>query len=70
MVPALCWSTSLWPIIQAGLKPIFVDVSLDTFTIDLDTIKKKVNKKIKAVMMLNILGNCSEMEKIRTFLTN
>ncbi len=69
LVPALCWSTSLWPIIQAGLKPIFVDVSLDTFTIDLDTIKKKVNKKIKAVMMLNILGNCSEMEKIRTFLT-
>ena len=22
----LCWSTSLWPIVQAGLKPVFVDV--------------------------------------------
>ena len=25
LIPALCWSTSLWPIIQAGLKPKFVD---------------------------------------------
>ena len=25
IIPAICWSTSLWPIVQAGLKPIFVD---------------------------------------------
>ena len=25
LIPALCWSTSLWPIVQAGLKPKFVD---------------------------------------------
>ena len=68
IVPALCWSTSLWPIIQAGLKPVFVDVSLDTFTLDFETIKKKITKKTKAVMILNVLGNCSEMEKIKNFL--
>ena len=27
LIPALCWSTSLWPIVQAGLKPKFVDVN-------------------------------------------
>ena len=68
IVPALCWSTSLWPIIQAGLKPVFADVSLDTFTLDFETIKKKITKKTKAVMILNVLGNCSEMEKIKNFL--
>ena len=26
LVPAVCWSTSLWPIIQSGLKPRFIDV--------------------------------------------
>ena len=30
LIPAICWSTSLWPIIQAGLKPKFVDVNLET----------------------------------------
>ena len=30
LVPALCWSTSLWPIIQAGLKPKFIDIDKDT----------------------------------------
>ena len=68
IIPALCWSTSLWPIIQAGLKPVFADVNLKTFTLDLETIKKKINKKTKAVMILNVLGNCSEMEKIKTYL--
>ena len=26
LVPVLCWSTSVWPFVQFGLKPIFVDV--------------------------------------------
>ena len=26
LIPTVCWSTSLWPIIQSGLKPVFVDV--------------------------------------------
>ena len=68
LVPALCWSTSLWPIVQAGLKPVFADVNLNTFTLDLNTIKKKITKRTKAVMILNVLGNCSEMEKIKSFL--
>ena len=47
IVPALCWSTSLWPIIQAGLSPVFADVNLETFTLDLATIKKILQKKQK-----------------------
>ncbi len=41
LVPSLCWSTSLWPIVQAGLVPKFVDVSLDTLNISIKDIKKK-----------------------------
>ena len=68
LVPAVCWSTSLWPIIQSGLKPRFIDVDLNTFSPSLKIIKKSVNKKTKAVMLLNILGNCSEIDSIRNFL--
>ena len=68
LVPAVCWSTSLWPIIQSGLRPRFIDVDLNTFSPSLKIIKKSVNKKTKAVMLLNILGNCSEIDSIRNFL--
>ena len=68
LVPAVCWSTSLWPIIQSGLKPRFIDVELNTFSPSLEIIKKNINKKTKAVILINILGNCSEMDSIRDFL--
>ena len=67
LVPAICWSTSLWPIIQAGLSPVFADVNLETFTLDLKNIKKNITKKTKAIMILNVLGNCSELDKIKKF---
>ncbi len=68
LVPAVCWSTSLWPIIQSGLKPKFIDVDLNTFSPSLKIIKKNINKKTKAVILINILGNCSEIDSIRDFL--
>jgi CDP-6-deoxy-D-xylo-4-hexulose-3-dehydrase len=68
LVPAVCWSTSLWPIIQAGLKPKFIDVELNTFSPSLEIIKKNISKKTKAVILINILGNCSEIDRIRNFL--
>ena len=45
IIPAVCWSTSLWPLIQNNLKPVFADVELDTFNLDLDKIEKKITKK-------------------------
>ncbi len=67
LIPAVCWATSLWPVIQAGLTPKLIDVDLNTFSINLDLIKKNVTKKTKAIMMINVLGNCSEIDKIQKF---
>ena len=61
LVPALCWSTSLWPIIQAGLKPKFVDVDVETLNVNLEDLKKKINKKTKAFLAVHILGNSTNM---------
>ena len=47
LIPAICWSTSLWPIIQSGLKVKFVDINLDTLNIDLNDLKKKFPIKLK-----------------------
>ena len=48
LIPALCWSTSLWPIIQSGLKPIFVDVDIDNLNININDMEKKTYKKNKS----------------------
>ena len=42
LIPSVCWSTSLWPIIQSGLKPVFVDVDINTLNLDLDDLSKKL----------------------------
>ena len=64
LIPALCWSTSLWPIIQSGLKPKFVDIDLKTLNIDLIDLKKKITKKTKAIMLVHVLGNCIDMTQL------
>ena len=61
LIPALCWSTSLWPIIQAGLKPKFVDVDPKTLNISLDDLKNKISKRTKAILAVHILGNSPDM---------
>ena len=64
LLPAICWSTSLWPIIQSGLKVKFVDIDLKTLNIDINDLKKKITKKTKALMLVHALGNCADMQKI------
>ena len=63
LIPALCWSTSLWPIIQSGLKPKFVDVDVNSLNVNLNDLKK-ITKKTKAFLAVHILGNSSNMDEI------
>ncbi len=65
LIPAICWSTSLWPIVQQGLKPVFVDVDVLTFNISIKDLEKKITKKTKALMCVHVLGISSNMEKIK-----
>jgi CDP-6-deoxy-D-xylo-4-hexulose-3-dehydrase len=62
VVPAVCWSTSLWPIVQAGLVPVLVDVDPNTLNLSISSFKSTLHKHdIKAVMMVHVLGNSTEM---------
>lgn len=64
LIPAICWSTSLWPIIQSGLKVKFVDIDLSTLNIDLKDLNQKITKKTRALMLVHALGNCTDMTKL------
>lgn len=62
LIPTLCWSTSLWPIIQSNLKPIFVDINRDTLNIDEKEIEKKITKNTRAILLVHVLGNSCDMD--------
>ena len=68
LVPSICWSTSFWPIIQSGLKPIFVDVDRKNFNIDLEDLKKKISRRTRALMLVHVLGISTNMEKLMKIL--
>ena len=68
LVPAVCWPTSFWPIIQSGLKPVFVDVDKDTFNMCLDDLEKKITNKTKALMLIHVLGNSTNMDRLMSII--
>jgi CDP-6-deoxy-D-xylo-4-hexulose-3-dehydrase len=67
LVPACTWMTSVAPIFQNKLTPIFVDISLDNYCIDSqDLLKiKEIHPDIKLVFTTHLLGFHSDIEKIR-----
>ena len=60
----LTFSTTVAPIYQLGLIPHFIDVGKNTFVANLDQIKKAINKKTKAIIIPNLLGNVPNWKKI------
>ena len=68
LVPSVCWSTSLWPIIQSGLKPVFVDIDVKTLNICIKDLQSKITKKTKALMLVHVLGNSTNMDQLMRIL--
>ena len=48
----------------AGARPVLVDVTPDTYTIDTKKIEKKITNKTKAIMPVHFYGHSAEMEQI------
>jgi len=64
IVPALSWSTTVWPLIQNKLVPVFVDIDPDTLNIDPQAIKEAISEKTKAIMIVPVYGNPCDMDSI------
>ena len=65
IIPSVCWSTSLWPIVQAGLKPVFVDVNLKNYNALIDQIISRINSKTKLIMLVHVLGTSIDIVKLK-----
>lgn len=57
--------TTVNPIIQNGLIPVFVDVELGTYNANFSAIKKAITPKTKAIFFAHTLGNPFELKEIK-----
>lgn len=56
--------TTINPIIQNGLVPVFVDCEIGTYNIDADKIEEAISDKTKAIFLAHTLGNSYDLDKI------
>lgn len=57
VTPACTFSTTVAPILQLGLTPVFCDVELATYVPTVSAIVEKITDKTKALMIPNLIGN-------------
>jgi len=61
---SVAFPTTVNPGILYGLKPVFIDVEIDTLNIDASQIEKAITKKTKLIMIAHTLGRPFNLEKI------
>lgn len=64
IVPALSWSTTVWPLVQCGLKPVIVDIDPVTLNMDPNEIERAISPRTRAVMLVHVYGNPCDMDAI------
>ncbi len=64
---AACFPTTVAPIVQYGLKPVFIDVTLPTYNADVRMLEEALTESTKAVMLAHTLGNPFDAKEIKAF---
>jgi CDP-6-deoxy-D-xylo-4-hexulose-3-dehydrase len=59
--------TTVNPIIHYGLVPVFLDIELGTYNIDVAQLENAYSPKVKAVMVAHTLGNPFDVEAVTAF---
>ena len=70
IVPAVSWSTTYFPLQQYGLKLKFVDIDIETLNYDLKALESAITEKTKMIMVVNLLGNPNDFNKIKGLTKN
>ena len=67
IVPAVSWSTTYWPIVQAGGIPVLVDSDPRTLQMKPDAMRAALSDKTVAVCPVHVLGNTVQMDEVIVF---
>jgi CDP-4-dehydro-6-deoxyglucose reductase, E1 len=64
---AAAFPTTVTPILQFGAVPVFVDVTIPQYNIDVLLLEKALSPKTKAVMLAHTLGNPFDLKAVKAF---
>lgn len=59
--------TTVAPMVQYGAIPVFVDVTIPQYNIDVSQLKEALSSKTKAVMIAHTLGNPFDLKSVKSF---
>lgn len=59
--------TTINPIIQYGAIPVFIDITIPQYNVDVNELEKALSSKTKAVMLAHTLGNPFDLKKVKDF---
>jgi len=66
IVPAVTWTTNITAVIQAKLKPVFVDINLCDLSFNYDAIEQVISKKTRIILVTHLIGLPANMAKIKS----
>ena len=64
IVSPVGFPTTIAPIVQNGLKPVFVDIELDTLNFDVNKIEEKITDRTMAIFVSPVLGNPPDIDRL------
>lgn len=59
--------TTVAPIIQYGAIPVFIDITMPTYNIDIDKLEGALSDRTKAIMVAHTLGNPFNLAEVKAF---
>jgi perosamine synthetase len=65
ILPAFSWISTANAVEYCGAKPVFCDIDLRTFNIDIAQIESKITKKTKAIIPVHLFGLAAQMDEIK-----
>ena len=65
IVPSFTWVSTVNSILYCGAKPVLVDISLETLNASEKEILTKINKKTKAILVVNLFGYPFDVKKLK-----
>lgn len=67
ITPACTFATTVTPLLHYKLAPVFTDVRLGSYTLDVDQLEGALSKKTRAIMVPHLIGNFADLPAIRQF---
>jgi CDP-6-deoxy-D-xylo-4-hexulose-3-dehydrase len=67
ITPAVTFPTTLAPILQNNLKPVFIDCEADTLNLDPEQLEAALSPRSRALVFAHTLGNPADMDRVMAF---